>query len=78
MEELKLVVLGIDETEEGGGCDNNREREKLERHWFGVSGSGDNSRCVNGEEAGMTEHEFAEFVDSLDMDCGGGGGGSNE
>ncbi|KAL7543512.1 hypothetical protein ACHAWF_007404 [Thalassiosira exigua] len=37
--------------------DDKREREKLEKHWFVSEG---------GKEAGMTEHEFAEFVELLD------------
>jgi Ca2+-binding EF-hand superfamily protein len=55
MNELKLIILGCNDTEDG---------KKLERHLFGTNNDG--LEC--GKEAGMTEHEFAEFVESLDRD----------
>mmetsp|Transcript_25317 Transcript_25317/g.54476 ORF Transcript_25317/g.54476 Transcript_25317/m.54476 type:complete len:265 (+) Transcript_25317:53-847(+) len=60
MEEMKQVILGDKDNEnEGIGM----EREKLESRWFGTADV-DNGR----REAGMTEHEFAEFVESLDSE----------
>jgi len=55
MEQLKLVVLG---------CPSNDAERKLEHHFFGT----DNDGLEGGKEAGMAEHEFAEFVESLDLD----------
>lgn len=57
MEDLKLVVLGCIGT----------EGKKLEQHLFGTNDDG----LEEGNEAGMTEHEFAEFVESLDKDSVG-------
>ena len=58
IEQLKLVVLG---------CTAGNDREELEKHFFGINLKG----FERGEEAGMTEHEFAEFVESLDKDSMG-------
>jgi hypothetical protein len=55
MNELKFVILGCNDADDG---------TKLERHLFGI----DNDGLECGKEAGMTEHEFAEFVESLDRD----------
>ncbi|KAL7462508.1 hypothetical protein ACHAXS_002891 [Conticribra weissflogii] len=64
--DLKLVVLGADcDQGEDGWREKKRERAKLERAWFG----GENNKIEEGEEAGMTENEFAKFVESLDVDC---------
>ncbi|KAL9189893.1 hypothetical protein ACHAXT_009568 [Thalassiosira profunda] len=54
LEEFKEVVLM--------GAEGEAEREELERKWFG-----DAEEDVD-REAGMTEHEFAEFVESLDSE----------
>jgi len=59
MEELKQVVLGDKDENEG----NDIERERLEFRWFG----GENDDNVE-REAGMAEHEFAVFVESLDVE----------
>lgn len=59
MEKLKLVVLGCDDDTEG------KMKSVTEKHWFGSRSDGINEK---GEEAGMTEHEFADFVESLDTD----------
>ena len=58
MEQLKLVVLG---------CSADDDKKKLEKHFFGTNFDG----LEEGKEAGMTEHEFAEFVESLDKDSVG-------
>jgi Ca2+-binding EF-hand superfamily protein len=55
MKQLKLVVLG---------CHSDGDRKKLEQHFFGTHDDG----LDEGREAGMTEHEFAEFIESLDKD----------
>jgi len=54
IEDLKQVVLV------GDKCNGNYE--ELETRWFG------SIDCESHGEAGMTEHEFAEFVESLDSD----------
>ncbi|KAL7534475.1 hypothetical protein ACHAXR_007959 [Thalassiosira sp. AJA248-18] len=60
IEDLKQVVLNREES-----SDVIMESEKLEMRWFGNAGDDDGDR-EGGEEAGMTEHDFAEFVESLD------------
>eukprot|EP00956_Cyclotella_meneghiniana_P035705 scaffold117469_cov75-Cyclotella_meneghiniana.AAC.7 len=55
MNQLKLVVLGCHSDEKGN---------ELEKHFFGT----DDDMLERGIEAGMTEHEFALFVESLDRD----------
>lgn len=57
MEELKQVVLG-DINDNG---DIVLRKEQLERRLFGGADNGEG-------EAGMTEHDFAEFVESLDAE----------
>lgn len=59
MEKLKLVVLGCDSKKDG------KDIKQWEQHLFGKDGDGFEG---GGKEAGMTEHEFAEFVESLDKD----------
>jgi Ca2+-binding EF-hand superfamily protein len=59
MEKLKLVVLG---------CESDKDGKALKQHWFG---NDDDGLEADGIEAGMTEHEFAEFVESLDKDDAG-------
>ncbi len=60
MDDLRLVVLGEEEENTGDNVD---ERKVLEKRWFGGEDDDGDSR-----EAGMTEHEFAEFVESLDSE----------
>ena len=55
MNQLKLVVLGCQSDEKGNSS---------ERRFFGIG----NDMLDGGKEAGMTEHEFALFVESLDRD----------
>ena len=55
IEDLKLVMIG---------CNAEKDDTKLEEHLFGTNNDG----VEEGKEAGMTEHEFAEFVESLDKD----------
>lgn len=69
MDDLKQVVLNK-ETTTKSSCDGNGggilDSEKLlEQKWFGTNALGDG---INGkkDEAGMTEHDFARFVESLD------------
>ena len=57
IEDLKMVVLGDDIDNNGDGD----KRDELELKWFGGKDEDDAER-----EAGMVEHEFAEFVESLD------------
>lgn len=61
MDDLKEVVLNRAETKKGGKSGKDDE-QLLELKWFG---SGNNSDGEKGE-AGMTERDFAEFVESLD------------
>eukprot|EP00569_Conticribra_weissflogii_P002208 CAMPEP_0171328474 /NCGR_PEP_ID=MMETSP0878-20121228/676_1 /TAXON_ID=67004 /ORGANISM="Thalassiosira weissflogii, Strain CCMP1336" /LENGTH=276 /DNA_ID=CAMNT_0011828327 /DNA_START=12 /DNA_END=842 /DNA_ORIENTATION=+ len=65
MNDLKLVVLGVECDQGEEGWRDKRERAKLERAWFGAG----NDTSIRGKEAGMTENEFAKFVESLDVDC---------
>lgn len=61
MEDLRQVVLG---SGDNGGIDS-IESEKLEMQWFGgATNSDDNEK----REAGMTEQDFAKFVESLDSE----------
>jgi Ca2+-binding EF-hand superfamily protein len=62
MEKLKLVLLGCDSGKDG------KDAKQWEQHLFGIDGDG---LEAGGKEAGMTEHEFAEFVESLDKDVSG-------
>lgn len=67
MDDLRQVVLLRENNRDVDDNDDERtmmEREKLETRWFGGVASEDGGGGV--EEAGMTEHDFAEFLDSLD------------
>ncbi|KAL3788355.1 hypothetical protein HJC23_009161 [Cyclotella cryptica] len=59
MEKMMLAVLGCHSQKD------EKDRNKLELHLFGKDGDG---MEAGGKEAGMTEHEFAEFLESLNKD----------